>query len=40
VNPKGLLIDLDGTLYVEDAPIPGAREAFHVSKLPARLTAT
>ena len=28
MNPKGLLIDLDGTLYVEDAPIPGAREAL------------
>jgi ribonucleotide monophosphatase NagD (HAD superfamily) len=28
VNPKGLLIDLDGTLYAEDAPIPGAREAL------------
>ncbi|HEX8260154.1 MAG TPA: hypothetical protein VF558_07630 [Rubrobacteraceae bacterium] len=28
VNPKGSLIDLDGTLYVEDAPIPGAREAL------------
>jgi phospholysine phosphohistidine inorganic pyrophosphate phosphatase len=25
---KGLLIDLDGTLYVEDAPISGAREAL------------
>ena len=28
MKPKGLLIDLDGTLYVEDAPIPGAREAL------------
>jgi ribonucleotide monophosphatase NagD (HAD superfamily) len=28
VDPKGLLIDLDGTLYVEDAPIPSAREAL------------
>ena len=28
MNPKGLLVDLDGTLYVEDAPIPGAREAL------------
>jgi HAD superfamily hydrolase (TIGR01458 family) len=28
MNAKGLLIDLDGTLYVEDAPIPGAREAL------------
>ncbi len=28
MNLKGLLIDLDGTLYVEDTPIPGAREAL------------
>ena len=28
MNAKGLLIDLDGTLYVENAPIPGAREAL------------
>ena len=28
MNAKGLLIDLDGTLYVEDVPIPGAREAL------------
>jgi HAD superfamily hydrolase (TIGR01458 family) len=28
MNPKGLLIDLDGTLYVENAPIPDAREAL------------
>ena len=28
MNPKGLLIDLDGTLYVEDTPIPGAHEAL------------
>ena len=28
MNLKGLLIDLDGTLYVEDGPIPGAREAL------------
>ena len=28
MNPKGSLIDLDGTLYVEYAPIPGAREAL------------
>jgi HAD superfamily hydrolase (TIGR01458 family) len=27
VKPKGLLIDLDGTLYVGDEPVPGAREA-------------
>ena len=28
MNPKGLLIDLDGTLYVEGVPIPGARDAL------------
>ena len=28
MNPKGLLIDLDGTLYVEGTPIPGARAAL------------
>ena len=27
MNVKGLLLDLDGTLYVEDTPIEGAREA-------------
>jgi len=31
MNARGLLIDLDGTLYTEDGPIPGAREA--VSRL-------
>ena len=39
MNPKGLLIDLDGTLYVEDAPIPGAREAlsrFEAAGIPYR----
>ena len=28
MNPKGLLIDFDGTLYAKDAPIPGDREAL------------
>jgi phospholysine phosphohistidine inorganic pyrophosphate phosphatase len=28
MNARGLLIDLDGTLYTEDGPIPGAREAL------------
>jgi HAD superfamily hydrolase (TIGR01458 family) len=28
LNARGLLIDLDGTLYTEDGPIPGAREAL------------
>lgn len=28
VKPAGLLVDLDGTLYVGDDPIPGAREAL------------
>ena len=28
MNAKGLLIDLDGTLYTEDGPVPGAREAL------------
>jgi len=27
LNPKGLLVDLDGTLYVGDKPLEGAREA-------------
>lgn len=27
MNPKGFLVDLDGTLYVGDEPIQGAREA-------------
>jgi HAD superfamily hydrolase (TIGR01458 family) len=27
MNPKGLLVDLDGTLYVGDEPVEGAREA-------------
>ena len=27
MNVKGLLLDLDGTLYAEDTPIEGAREA-------------
>jgi HAD superfamily hydrolase (TIGR01458 family) len=27
-RPSGLLIDLDGVLYVEDAPVHGAREAL------------
>ena len=27
MNPKGLLVDLDGTLYVGDGPVEGAREA-------------
>ena len=29
---RGLLIDLDGTLYVGDEPIPGAREAVETLK--------
>ena len=29
---KGLLVDLDGTLYVGDEPIPGAREAVEALK--------
>jgi HAD superfamily hydrolase (TIGR01458 family) len=28
MNARGLLIDLDGTLYTEDGPIPGAHEAL------------
>src|SRR4051812_35817631 len=28
MNARGLLIDLDGTLYTEDGPIPGANEAL------------
>lgn len=28
MNVRGLLIDLDGTLYTESGPIPGAREAL------------
>lgn len=28
VQVRGLLIDLDGTLYANDGPIPGAREAL------------
>jgi phospholysine phosphohistidine inorganic pyrophosphate phosphatase len=32
VHLKGLLIDLDGTLYVGDEPIPGAREAVGAMK--------
>ena len=28
MNPKGLLVDLDGTLYVGDEPVEGAREAI------------
>ncbi|CAN5840458.1 TIGR01458 family HAD-type hydrolase [soil metagenome] len=28
VQVRGLLIDLDGTLYTNDGPIPGAREAL------------
>lgn len=28
MKPGGLLIDLDGTLYVGDEPMPGAREAL------------
>src|SRR4051812_25851147 len=28
MNARGLLIDLDGTLYTEDGPIPGARDAL------------
>ena len=28
MKAKGLLIDLDGTLYTEDGPIPGAHEAL------------
>jgi HAD superfamily hydrolase (TIGR01458 family) len=28
MNARGLLIDLDGTLYTGDAPIPGARAAL------------
>ena len=27
MNVRGLLVDLDGTLYVGDEPVPGAREA-------------
>jgi HAD superfamily hydrolase (TIGR01458 family) len=27
MNPKGLLVDLDGTLYVGEQPLEGAREA-------------
>jgi HAD superfamily hydrolase (TIGR01458 family) len=29
---KGLLLDLDGTLYVGDEPVPGAREAVEALK--------
>ena len=28
MNPKGLLVDLDGTLHVGDEPVEGAREAI------------
>jgi HAD superfamily hydrolase (TIGR01458 family) len=31
-NLAGLLVDLDGTLYVGDEPIPGAREALQTLK--------
>ena len=27
-QPRGLLLDLDGTVYEDDAPIPGAPEAI------------
>ena len=27
-SPRALLLDLDGVLYVEDVPVPGAREAL------------
>ncbi len=27
MNPEAMLLDLDGVLYVEDAPVTGAREA-------------
>lgn len=32
MKPRGLLIDLDGTLYVGDEPVPGAREALDTIK--------